>query len=217
MGKPFFAHDYNTKLAIEASCFLRNTDIKIVPRLQWPSGLPDTMHKGKIGVGLIAEEGRAMCRWGDAGWGEMVRRGKQIDGVYNDELVTALCELISKRWQPPPHPQWVTCVPSLRHPNLVPVLAQNLAHALGLPFHPCILTARMTEPQKLMNNSQNQYLNIADAFTLDESMLDSSPVLLVDDMIDSGWTFTVISALLRSAGCEKVYPVALAKTSQDKR
>jgi hypothetical protein len=35
------------------------------------------------------------------------------------------------------------------------------------------------------------------------------PVLLVDDLIDSGWTMTVLAALLRQAGCEKVYPVAI--------
>ncbi len=36
------------------------------------------------------------------------------------------------------------------------------------------------------------------------------PVFLVDDMIDSGWTLTVITALLRAAGSGPVFPVALA-------
>ena len=40
----------------------------------------------------------------------------------------------------------------------------------------------------------------------------SGPVLLVDDIIDSGWTMTVIAALLRQAGSDEVYPVALATT-----
>jgi ATP-dependent DNA helicase RecQ len=26
------------------------------------------------------EEGRSLCLWGDAGWGEMVRQGKQVMG-----------------------------------------------------------------------------------------------------------------------------------------
>ena len=38
-------------------------------------------------------------------------------------------------------------------------------------------------------------------------------VLLVDDVIDSGWTVTVLAALLRRAGSSAVYPVALASTS----
>ena len=35
-------------------------------------------------------------------------------------------------------------------------------------------------------------------------------IILVDDIINSGWTFTVCSALLREAGAQKVYPLALA-------
>ena len=37
--------------------------------------------------------------------------------------------------------------------------------------------------------------------------------VLVDDIVDSGWTLTVASALLRQAGCAAVWPVALAATS----
>jgi len=41
----------------------------------------------------------------------------------------------------------------------------------------------------------------------------SGPVLLVDDVVDSGWTLTVVAALLRQAGSGPVWPVALATTS----
>ena len=34
--------------------------------------------------------------------------------------------------------------------------------------------------------------------------------LLVDDVVDSGWTLTVVAALLREAGCPKVQALALA-------
>ena len=37
--------------------------------------------------------------------------------------------------------------------------------------------------------------------------------LLVDDVVDSRWTITVIAALLRQAGSGPVYPVALASTA----
>ena len=37
------------------------------------------------------------------------------------------------------------------------------------------------------------------------------PVLLVDDIIDSGWTLTVIGAALREAGSGPVYPLVLAR------
>jgi ATP-dependent DNA helicase RecQ len=36
------------------------------------------------------------------------------------------------------------------------------------------------------------------------------PVLLVDDMIDSGWTATLLARELRRAGVAAVYPLVLA-------
>jgi ATP-dependent DNA helicase RecQ len=40
-------------------------------------------------------------------------------------------------------------------------------------------------------------------------------VLLIDDMVDSKWTFTVVAALLRRAGSGPVYPFALADSSSE--
>ena len=42
------------------------------------------------------------------------------------------------------------------------------------------------------------------------AQLTEQPVLLIDDFIDTGWTFTVVSRLLRLAGAAQVYPFALA-------
>jgi len=39
------------------------------------------------------------------------------------------------------------------------------------------------------------------------------PVLLIDDAIDSGWTLTISSALLRQSGSGIVYPATLTSTS----
>jgi ATP-dependent DNA helicase RecQ len=38
------------------------------------------------------------------------------------------------------------------------------------------------------------------------------PVLLVDDLVDSGWTVTVAARALRLAGAASVLPLALAVT-----
>jgi ATP-dependent DNA helicase RecQ len=44
------------------------------------------------------------------------------------------------------------------------------------------------------------------------SMLDG-PVLLVDDLVDSGWTMTLAGRVLRQAGAPAVLPLALAVTA----
>jgi ATP-dependent DNA helicase RecQ len=61
-----------------------------------------------------------------------------------------------------------------------------------------------------MENSWHQAHNLDGAFVIDlwEGM--GGPVLLVDDIFDSRWTFTVVAALLRQAGSGPVFPLALA-------
>ncbi|PLL60686.1 ATP-dependent DNA helicase RecG, partial [Klebsiella michiganensis] len=102
--------------------------------------------------------------------------------------------------------------PSLQHPELVPDFARRLAQLLELPFVDAIVKVRDNQPQKLQQNRYHQCQNLDGVFQVN-SALPNGPVLLVDDLIDSGWTMTVLAALLRQAGCEKVYPVALASTS----
>ena len=71
---------------------------------------------------------------GDAGWGGLVRQGKYRDRRFADDLMEACVRLV-REWNPQPAPAWVTCIPSIRHPNLVPDFARRLAAALNLPFY----------------------------------------------------------------------------------
>jgi ATP-dependent DNA helicase RecQ len=77
----------------------------------------------------------------------------------------------------------------------------------------CIRKVRDTEPQKTRANSFQQARNLLDAFAADRATVRPEPVLLVDDMVDSKWTFTVLTVMLRKAGSGPVYPFALADSS----
>ena len=59
-----------------------------------------------------------------------------------------------REWNPQPKSTWVTCLPSLRHPDLVPNFAKRLAAALGLPFHMVIAKTDDRPEQKTMANSR---------------------------------------------------------------
>lgn len=68
------------------------------------------------------------------------------------------------------------------------------------------------EPQKLQQNRFHQCHNLDGVFAVAPG-IPNEPVLLVDDIVDSAWTLTVVAALLRQAGSGPVWPVALAATS----
>lgn len=163
---------------------------------------------------LQAQEGRILSSWGDAGWGSMIVEDKR-NGRFRDELVGAVFEMIMQRWQPQPFPKWLTYVPSLRHPDLVANFAERLAKKLQLPLYPVVHVVKEHPPQKLQQNSHYQCKNLDNIFEIIQPV-QNTPVFLIDDIVDSRWTMTVVAALLRQAGSGDVFPVALASTtSQD--
>ena len=184
--------------------FLRGTEFVIDPRRQIPG-------QGRISEDRRFEPGRALALWGDGGWGALVQQGK-ANGKFDDELVEAGVELIQNRWRPDPAPTWVAYVPSLHRPALVQDFARRIALALGLPCHDAVVKVREAEAQKCMQNSTQQYTNVKDAFQISPAVR-SGPVLLVDDIVDSRWTLTVIADQLRGSGAGPVYPFALADTA----
>ena len=213
-GEPLLPVTCDRDLAIEALRFLKRTNLTFEPRKLWPAGaLKEYGWQGRIAASLLIEEGRVLCLWGDPGWGEMVRRGKGQTGRFDDSLVDGASEMIRDRWQPEPAPIAVVCVPSLNHPGLVPDFARRLAGRLALPFIDCVSKVKETAPQKHMQNSFQQAHNLDGAFHIDESLVPKGPVLLVDDVVDSKWTLTVVGALLRQSGAGPVFPMALAVAS----
>jgi ATP-dependent DNA helicase RecQ len=193
----------------DAIDFLRAEYRIIEPRQRWPEGGTG----GQEGAMPFPNEpGRALCLYGDGGWGRAVAGGKYRHLRFGDPLVAACAELVREHWRPQPAPEWVTAVPSLRHPDLVPEFAIRLARSLGLPFHPVLTQVRLTAEQKTMNNSFQQARNILGAFRV-VAPCPAGPVLLVDDVVDSRWTLTIAGHQIRDAGGGPVYPLALAEAA----
>lgn len=200
------------KLAGEAVAFLRRTSLPLEPRRQWPTGgLPHQKVTGRIAPEFQAQPGRVLCMWGDAGWGVQVRQGKSQDGRFADQLVEA-CAAMVRTWAPQPPPAWVACIPSRRHPQLVPDFARRLAIALNLPFQPALEKTDDRPAQKEMENSSQQARNVDGSLRI-HGTVPAGAVLLVDDMVDSRWTMTVAAYLLLRNGSGPVHPLALASTA----
>ncbi|NLI41687.1 MAG: RecQ family ATP-dependent DNA helicase [Caldisericales bacterium] len=209
-GKGFSA-SVPHELVIEAENYLKGTQVLIQPRKQWPVGLfPD--QKRNIPIELQNAPGRSLCYYGDAGWGKIVQIGKYREGHFPDELVNAASHVIQNLWNPEPFPTWVTSIPSTRHPQLVPDFAARLAELLGIPYRSVFQRTSDAPEQKTMQNSTMQARNVVGTISIDPQ-IPSDAVLLIDDIIDSGWTLTMAGYLLKINGSGPVYPFTLAQAT----
>lgn len=215
------------ELVRQGRVFLRGDELVLEPKAHWPMAVLETLAKAwpealapkenggwkiTIPAGLRSEPGRVLSVYGDAGWGGEVARGKYETDFFSDELVDAAFSLVRHKWKPEPAPTWVAWVPSLHRPQLMRHFAERLAARLGLPCLDAVKKVSATPPQKEMQNGPMQIRNLVGAFAA-QGEVPGGPVLLVDDVVDSGWTLTLIGVLLRQHGSGAVYPFALAKAS----
>ncbi|MBI2708126.1 MAG: RecQ family ATP-dependent DNA helicase [Actinobacteria bacterium] len=220
-----------------AVAFLRGVDVPLDPRKQWARGLVEP--RGNIGPARRAEEGRALCREGDAGWWPAVAAvfdaadAAQVAGAASaasaagathaaggwlgadGELITGIVAML-KRWPWPQRPAWITWVPSRRREPLLRAVAERLAALGRLEVAPALVRVRDAPPQSSTQNGPHRLANVWGALAVDDSSLPSpdrlaAPVLLLDDVYDTGWTMTVAAARLRDAGVPAVLPLALAR------
>ena len=212
LGKPVVERTSSLAGTVRASRFVRSSEFELRCPIQVPrNAFPEYGFSGNFRSELRPQTGRVLSQWGDAGWGRVVVEDKH-SGHFRDELVDAAAEMIRERWLPEPAPVWVTCIPSRNTPNLVPDFARRLAETLDLPFRPVVVKVKDNSPQKTQQNRFHQCQNLDGVFEI-QGNVPSGPALLVDDIVDSGWTLAVAAALLLRRGSGPVYPIALASTA----
>jgi ATP-dependent DNA helicase RecQ len=206
---------YTADVDVEAASAVREQlmrpGVEIAPRKQWPTGL------GSLGIGLSgrisggAEPGRVIGRLTDLGWGARLRQLlDEPDGEVPDAVVQAAVAVL-KAWNWKERPVAVMGLDSERHPLLIGSLVTRLAELGRLQN----LGTLYYRPQRRPVTAANSAYRVAalvdswEAPTLDVS----GPVLLVDDLVDTGWTMTMASQVLRTAGAPAVLPFAMASVS----
>jgi ATP-dependent DNA helicase RecQ len=226
-AEPRFTTDVSGPALAAAQAFLGRPGVEIAPKKMWPSGLAavGVPLKGRIPPAEQALPGRAVGRLSDLGWGSRLRDlvGPQApDRPVPDDVAAAVVEVL-KAWAHgddpwPARPVGVAFVGSVRRPGLVRSTAERIAHVGRLPLLGEVRPGAAAPPDGPRGNSAQRVRALHDAFRVPAELAAAlagltGPVLLVDDLVDSGWTMAIVSSELRRAGAPAVLPLALALTA----
>jgi ATP-dependent DNA helicase RecQ len=186
--------------------------VEITPRKQWPSGLAKlgVSLSGRIGDG--PEPGRVIGRLTDLGWGARLRA--LLDGPddeVGDDVVRAAVDVLAA-WDWKARPVAVMAMDSATHPKLIGSLAARLVE-LGRLSGLGTLRYRPDRRPVTAANSAYRVAALHDSWEVPDLSAVGGPVLLVDDVTDTGWTLTMAARVLREAGAPAVLPFAVAAVS----
>ncbi|MGW9113073.1 RecQ family ATP-dependent DNA helicase [Microbacterium sp. NPDC055683] len=201
-------------VAASAASALDRVGVPIEPRRQWPSGL-DRLGmplKGRIPADEQADEGRALARLTDLGWGGALRE-LFAAGAPDQEVPPRLldaCVRVLADWGWSERPVAVVSVPSRSHPLLVESLARGLAGIGRLPYLGALALDPAAPTGRPGGNSAFRVADLHGRMAAEGIEVPAGPVLLVDDLADSRWTLALAARELRRAGAPAVLPFALA-------
>ncbi|MFB7373352.1 RecQ family ATP-dependent DNA helicase [Streptomyces sp. NPDC056222] len=206
--------------------------VEVEPRKMWPTGLTavGVDLKGRIPAGEQSFGGRALGRLSDIGWGNRLRpmlSERAADGPVPDDVVQAVVRVLADwakgpgGWasgapDAPARPAGVVTIASRSRPNLVDSLGRRIAEIGRMPLLGAVEYVPEAEELRISRtNSAQRVVGLHQALTVPPALAErlasaGGPVLLVDDLSDSGWTLAVSARLLRRAGADGVFPLVLA-------
>ncbi|MGN9810763.1 DEAD/DEAH box helicase [Micromonospora sp. BQ11] len=221
---PLFPAAVSDAALTAAQTFLGRPGVEVAPKKLWPTGLDavGVPLKGRIPPTEQALPGRAVGRLSDLGWGGRLRTlvgPDAADAAVPDDVTAAVVEVL-KAWAHgddpwPRRPVGVVAVGSRRRPRLVGSLAERIATVGRLPLLGHVTPVGPPGAGGPRGNSAQRVRALHGAFTVPDDLAEAlgglaGPVLLVDDLVDSGWTMTMVARELRRAGAPDVLPLALA-------
>lgn len=198
----------------EAEARLSRPGVPVEPRKMWPTALANLgiELKGKIAEG--AEEGRAVARLTDLGYGQALRTlfaPATPDGPVPLALVNAVIEVLGD-WRPPV--DGIVVVESQSHATLTQDLAAGLSRYLRVPvLGSWAIVDPDVAPGQGAANSAQRVAAIGRRSSLQAEGLAGQRILLVDDRVVTGWTLTLAARAVLLAGATEVRPLVLATTT----
>jgi ATP-dependent DNA helicase RecQ len=207
--------DVDATAAEDTRARLMRPGVELQARKQWPSGL------GKLGVNLSGKigdgpaPGRVIGRLTDLGWGARLRRLlDEPDAEVSEDVVAAAVKVLAS-WDWDTRPKAVLALDSDRHPLLISSLARELARLGRLTDLGILRYAPERRPVTAANSAYRVAALDGGWLPPDPEAIVAAggPVLLVDDLSDTGWTLTMAARVVRAAGAPEVLPFAMASTN----
>jgi len=219
---PWYPSDVPERSIGQATETLDRVGVEIEPRGQWPTGgdRRGVPVKGRIGPDEKADPGRVVARLTDLGWGGTLRElfaAGAPDQEVPEPLVGAVVRTL-RDWPWAQRPVAVVAMPAVTRPRLVASTADAISRLGRLPLLGALDLDPDVPRSEPGGNSAYRLASVWGRFVVGPDLAAAlrdidGPVLLVDDMVDSRWTFTVAARALRQAGASAVLPFALASVA----
>lgn len=206
LGKEIISSKLTIDEKQKAAEYINSKTLAIIPRKQWAT----TSKTKQTKIEFQNEIGICLSKYGDVGYGEIIKNCKTNKIDYPIEIVNRSVEVL-KPLIKEHNIKYATYVPSLRN-DMFAKFAKKVVAECGIKLIEPIKKVSNWQ-QKTMQNSSHQCYNALISYEVN-SALPKEPIILMDDMVDSKWTLTVCGYKLRENGCTAVYPFALTDSSQ---
>lgn len=156
--------------------------------------------------------GYAASYYGVSNIGAALHRSKyENGGDFPDFLLKKTLSVFGKKFRGVSF-DLVMYLPPTKSGDLVKNFASKFARVINVPISHDLIKVRITQEQKVFQNSYSKQENVADAFNVSENVVKGRTILLIDDIYDSGASIKEVGKLLTQKGAKCIVPLVIAKT-----
>lgn len=156
--------------------------------------------------------GYAASYYGVSNVGTAIHRSKyENGGDFPDFLLRKTLSMFGKKFGAVKF-DLVLYLPPTKSGNLVKNFAMKFASVIRVPISHALKKVRVTQEQKMFQNSYSKRENVLGAFDIEDGIIKGKTILLIDDIYDSGATLKEVGNILTQKGAKYIVPIVIAKT-----
>ena len=156
--------------------------------------------------------GYAASYYGVSNVGTAIHRSKyENGGDFPDFLLRKTLSMFGKKFRAVKF-DLVLYLPPTKSGNLVKNFAMKFASVINVPISHDLKKVRVTQEQKMFQNSYCKHDNVLDAFDIEADEIKGKTILLIDVIYDSGATLKEVGKILTQKGAKYIVPIVIAKT-----